>query len=354
VRGNVRRQPVAALAALVAVVALAAVSAGTATGSHSARAASSTVRLAVIPGGGIGLYPQIAIADRENFFKKNGISIQRTDTGTSNDAAQLLITGNVDIATVTPDVAVQAITKGAQLVIVASTANEAPYYIVSRDSYGNPAAFKGKKLGVPQTSGTATFIAEAALAKYGLSDGDYQLIVTGKAPQRLAALTNGAVDATILPAPLHLEAEAQGLKEMLYAGDAIKAPGAVLVATQSFVTSQRPALIRFLTAFLQAGYWSADQKNRTKFLSDIAADSMGQGVAPDALSRTYDEFIVRRHIIPKLGRVGLVNLLHSMQRFHEIDQVPALGRAVDNRYIAQAAKAATPKKATPKKPRKTK
>jgi NitT/TauT family transport system substrate-binding protein len=348
---NVRRRPLVAVAALLAATAaLTAASAESATGSHAARAASGNVRLAVIPGGGIGLYPQVAIADREGFFKKNGVSIQRTDTGTSSDAAQLLITGNVDIATVTPDVAVQAITKGAQLVIIASTANEAPYYLVSRDAYPNLSAFKGKKLGVPQTSGTATFLAEAALSKAGLSDGDYQLIVTGKAPQRLAALTNGAVDATILPAPLHLEAEEQGFKELLYAGDAVKAPGAVLVATESFVTSQRPTVVKFLTAFLQAGYWSTDVKHRARFLSDIAADSMGQGVSPESLSKTYDEFVVRRHIIPKLGRVGLVNLLHAMQRFHELDQIPVLGRSVDNRYVAEAAKKAAPKPA--RKPKK--
>jgi NitT/TauT family transport system substrate-binding protein len=348
---NLRRRPLVAVAALCAAAAtLGAASAEPATGSHHGQTASANVRLAVIPGGGIGLYPQVAIADEEGFFEKNGVSVQRTDTGTSSDAAQLLITGNVDIATVTPDVAVQAITKGAQLVIIAATANEAPYYLVSKDAYTNLSAFKGKKLGVPQTSGTATFIAEAALAKYGLSDGDYQLIVTGKAPQRLAALTNGAVDATILPAPLHLEAEEQGFKEMLYAGDAIKAPGAVLVATKSFVTSQRQTTVKFLTAFLQAGYWSTDPKHRARFLSDIAGDSMGQGVSADSLSRTYDEFVVRRHIIPKLGRVGLVNLLHAMQRFHELDQIPVLGRSVDNRYVAEAAKAAAPKA----KPRKSK
>lgn len=340
-----RRATFAAAVVATTVAALSASTVGPATAAAASSSASAqSVRLAVIPGGGLALYPQIVAADKRGFFRKDGVDVHRTDTGTSGDAAQLLITGNADIATITPDVAVQAISKGADFVILASTAKQAPYYLLSKDALSSPAAFKGKKLGVPQTSGTATFIAKAALAKKGLPEGSYDLIVTGKAPQRLAALSNGAVDATILPAPLNLAAERQGFHELLYAGNAIAAPGAVLVATRSFVQGHRSAVVGFLKAFLQGGAWLSNPKNRARFISDVSNDSMGQGIETADLQTTYNEFILKRKVIPTVGIVRLGNLLNQMKRYHEIDSIPTLGGAVDNRYIVQAAKSLAPKK----------
>ena len=346
-----RSRRLGALTAVAATAALALLAAGCggSGGSEStaapaastqAPAAVQKVRLAVIPGGGLALYPQIVAADKQGFYRQNNVRVVRTDTGTSGDAAQLLITGNADVATITPDVAAKAIAQGAKLVVVASTAEESPYYLVSRDELGGASAFKGKKLGVPQTTGTATFISKAALAKEGVAPTDYELIVTGKASQRLAALSHGAVDATVLPAPLNLKAESEGFHELMYAGDAVDAPGAVLVATRTFAKQHRAALVGFLTAFLQAGQWLSDADNRDAFLGEVSADAMGQGITKDQLRTTYDEFIVRRAILPEVGRVDLTGLLAAMKKYGELDQIPKLGAGVDNAYVDEAAAAA--------------
>ena len=303
-----------------------------------AAVAVEEVRLVDVPGGGLALYPQIIAAQQAGFFKENNLEVARTDSNTSSNAIQLLITGNADIATVTPDLAIQAIGKGGDLVVLAATATEAPYYLESRDKFDDPKDFAGKKLGVPQLTGTATFLARVALGKAGVPQGSYELIVTGQATQRLTAMSAGAVDATMLPAPLNFNAEGQGFNRMMYIGDAVDAPGAVLVATRSFVESHRAATVSFLKAFLEARAWLYDPANRDKFLTAVAADSMGKGISKEQLDKTYDEFIVKRQINPPVGEVDLSTLAETMVEYGEMPSVPDVDKMIDNSLLDEARK----------------
>jgi NitT/TauT family transport system substrate-binding protein len=336
-----RRRRRAAIVKVTAASLIAAVVAGCGTdaddGSPSGDSAGQ-VRLVDVPGGGLAMYPQIVAAMSQGFFKEEGVEVERTSSSTSGDAVQLLITGNTDIATVTPDVAIQAVQKGADLVAIAATSTEAPYYLESKVEYSDIKQFAGKKLGVPQLTGTATFLAKVALGKAGLEPGSYQLIVTGQASQRLAALTRGAVDATMLPAPLNLSAEAQGFHRLLYLGDAIDAPGAVLLARRDFVEKNRDLTVNFLRAFLKARTWLYDQSNRSAFLSAVANDPMGKGLSESALQQTYDEFVSKRAINPAVGEVELSSLAQTMVDYDELSSLPDVSRMVDNAYIKEASR----------------
>jgi len=333
VRGRRRGVAAAAVAVLLALVAAGCGSSGSGTSSTS-----SQLRLVDVPGGGLAMYPQIVAALSQDFFTKEGVDVKRTSSSTSSDAVQLLITGNADVATVTPDVAIQAVQKGADLVAIAATSTEAPYYLESKDAYPDIKSFAGKKLGVPQLTGTATFLAKVALGKAGLKPDSYQLIVTGQASQRLAALTKGAVDATMLPAPLNLSAEAQGFHRLLYMGDAIDAPGAVLLARKQFIEKNRDLTVDFLRAFLEGRTWIYDSANRSTFLAAVAKDPMGQGLSQSLLEKTYDEFVAKRAINPPVGEVNLSSLAQTMVDYGEIGSLPDVSSMVDNSYLEEASK----------------
>lgn len=296
------------------------------------------VRLGIVTGGAVALYPQVAAGQMAGLFEKNGVDLKRTETSTSGDAATLLITGNVDIATVTPDVAVQAIAKNAKLVILSSSADQSPWYLETKNALADPTAFKGKRLGVPQLTGTATFLAKAGLERAGLSAGQYELIVTGKASQRLIALTKGAVDGTILPAPVNFTAESKGFQQLMYLGDVIKAPGSVFVATREFVEQHRDATVAFLRATLEARDWLYDPANKEKFLSTVATYPEGKGASADALAKTYEEFVVTRKIHPSVGTVDLTELVAKMVQFGELKSSVDTSASVDNSLVQDAAK----------------
>lgn len=331
-----RTTAVAAVVALIGAAALAGCSESSDSGSKDAK--QSQVRLVDVPGGGLAMYPQIVAAQSQGFFEDAGVDVTRTSSSTSSDAVQLLITKNADIATVTPDVAIQAVVKGADLVAIAATSTEAPYFLESKNEYPDVTDFAGKKLGVPQLTGTATFLTKVALAKAGLKAGSYELIVTGQASQRLAALSKGAVDATMLPAPLNLSAESQGYHQVLYLGDAVDAPGAVLLARRDFVEKNPEATVSFLRAFLQGRNWLYDEKNRDAFLGAVAKDPMGVGITADALGKTYDNFVSTRAINPEVGEVDLTTLAQTMVDYGELKTLPDADAMADNSYLLKAAK----------------
>jgi NitT/TauT family transport system substrate-binding protein len=331
-----RATAIAALVALIGAGTLAACSESS--DSDAKGATSKEVRLVDVPGGGLAMYPQIVAAQSQGFFKDEGVDVKRTSSSTSSDAVQLLITKNADIATVTPDVAIQAVVKGADLVAIAATSTEAPYFLESKNEYPDISDFTGKKLGVPQLTGTATFLTKVALAKAGVKAGSYELIVTGQASQRLAALSKGAVDATMLPAPLNLSAENEGYHQLLYLGDAVDAPGAVLLARRDFVEKNPEATVSFLRAFLEGRSWLYKAENRDTFLQAVAKDPMGTSISADALGKTYDNFVTARGINPEVGEVDLGTLAQTMVDYGELKSLPDSSAMVDNSYLLKAAK----------------
>lgn len=299
--------------------------------------AAQPVRLAIVTGGAVALYPQVAAGQMAGLFEKNGVELKRAETATSGDAATLLITGNADIATVTPDVAVKAVAKGAKLVILSSSADQSPWYLETKDALADPADFKGKRLGVPQVTGTATFLAKAGLEQAGLASDSYELIVTGQASQRLQALSRGAVDGTVLPAPVNYSAEGQGFHRLMYLGEVVKAPGSVFVARAEFVEQHREAAVAFVRATLQAREWLYDPANEQKFVSTVATYPEGKNIKAEALSKTYEEFVTTRKIHPPVGEVDLTDLVAKMVKFGELKSAPDLSSSVDNSLVQEAA-----------------
>lgn len=332
--GRARLLGVATVVALAG--SLTACGGGTPAAGGGGDSAGKPVRLAIVTGGAVALYPQVAAGQMAGSFTQNGVDLTRVETGTSGDAANLLITGNADIATVTPDVAIKAISKGAKFTILSSSADQSPWYLETKGTLTDPAGFAGKRLGVPQLTGTATFLAKAGLDQAGVPAGRYKLIVTGKASQRLLALSRGAVDGTILPAPVNYTAEGKGFHRLMYVGDAIEAPGSVFVARSEFVAQHRDAVVAFLAATLDARTWLYDPANKQQFLSKVAGYPEGKGVSADALAKTYDEFVANRKIHPEVGTVDLTNLVDKMVQFGELDKPLDLSSSVDNSLVTEA------------------
>lgn len=309
-----------------------------ATTSPSTAAASPTdVRLAFISGGAVALYPQFAIADAEGFFKKRALNVNRIETQTSGDAGRLLASGDADVAVLTPDVAVQLAVKGGKIRVLASTSDEPTWFLIGKKGMSGPQDLSGRRLGVPQLTGTATFLSRVGLAAAGLANDDYELIVTGQANNRLAALSNGAVDATVLPAPLNFKVEDQGFARLQYLGEKVKVPGAVVAVSESFLDNQRSAAVRVIRALQDARQWLYEPANRDAFVALVQRYPEGKGLDPALLAKTYDEFVKTRQIHPETGEVDLGPLVADMRKFGELDGNVDLAALVDTKVVAEAA-----------------
>ena len=91
------------------------------------------------------------------------------------------------------------------------------------------------------------------LPRYGLSERDVAFLQIGDNPARLIALLGGAIDATLLPPPDHLEALRGNMKLLLNLRELnVSYQGTGLVTTQRLLAKRRDLARRFMKSYVEA------------------------------------------------------------------------------------------------------
>ncbi len=136
------------------------------------------------------------------FLLKQDIEIEDVLMSSGSLSAQALASGQVKIILTTSAVVPQFNLSGGDMVIVAGTINKLPYQIIGRGEIKTPALLKGKRIAISRFGSSSEWLVRLALAKMGLDpDKDVTIIQIGGPSERLAALLNNAVQATLLGPP---------------------------------------------------------------------------------------------------------------------------------------------------------
>jgi ABC-type amino acid transport substrate-binding protein len=113
-----------------------------------------------------------------------------------------------------------------------------------------PEDLKGKKVGVTRLGGNPHYFAIQALRLKGLDPNkDVTFIQTGGAPETLAALKSGVIDAAALTAPTDTQATAMGYNFVIFGPD-LKIPYAatVFVTRRAVIAKRSPVVGQFMRA----------------------------------------------------------------------------------------------------------
>jgi NitT/TauT family transport system substrate-binding protein len=273
------RVPRVALALSAALVAAAVGS----TAAQATRAAHcskvDTLHVAIFPGNinGFGIY----IANGKGFFAANCIKVVPVNVTNANAALAASVQGGIDIAFMTPDVAIAARSHGLNVQIIGSMLSRIPNALVvtkgtplPHGSEGFPGVMQdlvGKRIGVTALGSGTQGTAEALFQAAGLSPTSATYVPIGGTATELAALANHTVDAAIMFGDGQDVARAQGfgttVADLRLAGpwgsalNAMENTAQVYVAQQSFINGHAALLKRFLTANHEALAWSTQPKN---------------------------------------------------------------------------------------------
>jgi NitT/TauT family transport system substrate-binding protein len=233
---------------------------------------------------------QLWLAKDEGFFRKYGLDVELIFLRGGQVAVQALASGDPPLVTVGN--VILANLQGYENVLVASVENSYDQIVFARPGTAKSVEqLKGKRFGI-SGFGTATHNAAMILFKKFNLDAakDVALIATGAAPDRLAAMQAGKVDATFFnPSEAPLAGKA-GLVEIIQMADlGVEVQGSGLATSRPFIRARRDAVKAALKGYIEGIYFIFVNKTATeKSLAKYMRTS-----DPDVLEYSYRHYLKR-------------------------------------------------------------
>jgi ABC-type nitrate/sulfonate/bicarbonate transport system substrate-binding protein len=195
------------------------------------------------------------IAEEAGLFRKYDLEFPLVYIGSSPLATAAMLGGDGELLMDGGLGTVRAHVQGnSELVCIGGQKNILTQSILAKPAIKRLEDLRGKKVGVTRIGSTTHYFATEAFRKIGMEAGrDYTVIQTGGAPEMLAALSSGAIEAGTLAPPLDAQAIAQGFHYVVYGPDLRIPQVAVAFMTRRSTLAKRPQVLgRFMRAMAEA------------------------------------------------------------------------------------------------------
>jgi NitT/TauT family transport system substrate-binding protein len=174
-------------------------------------AASATDKLRIGYGAPSVAMAVLWITQEGKLFGKNGLEVEVLYLESAL-VQRALIAGNIAYGEMTGSLMAAPRLQGADLVMVAGFLNQLIYRMIVRPQIKSAGDLKGKRVGVSRFGAGADRATRLLLTRLGLNpERDVVLVQVGGAPTRVAALSAGTIDATIVEPPDHKKAQEAGM-----------------------------------------------------------------------------------------------------------------------------------------------
>jgi NitT/TauT family transport system substrate-binding protein len=155
------------------------------------------------------------LAKDVGIFKKHGLDLDTIFINGSVRGIQSLIAGDLGYSGAVGTAVINAKLAGADIAIIQSQMNTLPYFIIGKASIKSPEDLKGRSAAVHIPGTSADFAMRLALMKVGVQYKDIKAVTVGGAPARLAAVTQGQTDFTVVTDGERIQGEKLGLKVII-------------------------------------------------------------------------------------------------------------------------------------------
>jgi NitT/TauT family transport system substrate-binding protein len=243
------------------------------------------------------------ISKEAGFTAKNGLDVDFIYIESGSRITQAMVAGDLRLGNTGSGPSIQAHAKGADTVLILSVMPTLPFQVVARPEIKKPEDLRGKKLAISTFGSTTDFAARYFLEKTGLAAGkDVTVLQSGGQSTRLAALKQGAVDATLLGAPTLLVAKQFGLHILADLVDmGFHYDFGSIATTRSFINSNRDAVRRFVRAYVEGVHYFKTHADESK---KIMARYLREN-EPTVLEETYSYYADKTASTPYPTREGI-------------------------------------------------
>lgn len=221
---------------------------------------------------------------------------------------QVHVAGQLDFASISSVVYLQASVEGADLIQVASSIDNQLMRVMVDPSISRPADLKGKTIAVTRFGSLTDLLIRPALKNWGLDpQKDVNLLQIGRMPDIATAIAQKKVDAGVISFPTSVHAEKMGIKTLLdFADSGFEIPATTVVVSRRYGKANRDAVLRFLKAYMEG----TRRLFTDRELGIRALRKYGGITDRELLAITYDLF-TSRYIkkIPTVNPKGVENSL---------------------------------------------
>lgn len=250
------------------------------------------------------------VAQERGFFAKQGLVTEPIFFGAGPPAMQALVAGDLDIVITSAPNVVNPRLGGADLVMILSIIPTFIDHIISAANITTVEQLRGKTGSVNRAGSISDMGMKLSLRRLGIDpDKDVKIVPAGGNPERLASISKGITQFTIMNEPFIKEAERLGFRDLVNMAT-LKIPlhGNGVVTREASVKSRRPMLSRFVRAITEAIHWIKADKEGTKAI----IGRYTRLTDPEGLERTYRNYTSVLLDTPYPDPAGIKTLLDDM------------------------------------------
>lgn len=286
----------------------------------------------------VASYLAFYAARAKGFFAEQGVTIDHTTFNDSTTLMQAAVSGSLDLFTVGSDAVINVNVRGGSFEFVGGQDNAFSFSLVVGKDIQGFADLKGKKIAVVALNQASTLLLKTMLARNGITERDYDLIVGGGTPLRAAALQAGEVKAALLAPPTDFVMEERGFRIMGRTTDYVpEYTFTMWTVSREWATRNEATVVRFLRAILKASAWVYDPANKAEAIQLLSERTRAQ---PATARRTYELIFEKLRSLSRAGEIsrpGLQNVLQLMAELGAIKPpLPSPDRFINEAYLQKA------------------
>jgi ABC-type nitrate/sulfonate/bicarbonate transport system substrate-binding protein len=261
----------------------------------------------------------IYVGLKQGFYAAQDIKLATVFTLSSNALVQQLAAGSLDAALSTGIVdPIYAIDKGAPIAVLRLEMVSPPYALLAKPAIASIEELKGKTVMVDGPKGITRLYVERMLAAHGIKPGEVETLFAGATSARFAALSAGAIDATILLPPFNFFAESAGFRTLGLSVDYTpELPFTGAVVNRNWAMTHRATLDRLIAVHNQSMAWFLDVRNRTAAIA-LMVEATRQ--KPEDIAKAYD-FLQGRNFFDASGKVSRTKMNAMLAALRELGDI---------------------------------
>ena len=284
-------------------------------------------------------YSPLWVAAKKGLFDQQGLDVQLVLLRGVPMTVQALAAGSLHFGSGGPEPYIEASDRGLDVIITGGIINGLTQFIIASKNYKTYEDLRGATIGASSLTGGITTALREALRLNGLDyPRDYKLIViAGGSSANLAAMQSGQIAATTVAVPLNYAAEEAGFNMIGRLIDGIpNFQVNALVTKRSWAERNRPVMVRFMKAMVQALRWL--HGNREAAVEFLTREMQ---LKPAHALKGW-EYYTQNRLWPPDGDVTVDGMKYNI-RFYA-DQTGAKGplpdaaKYVDRSYLLEALK----------------